>query len=325
MFAVYAAAPNRDDPLAALTVGDRPEPQVPAGWVEVQVTAASLNMHDIWTLRGVGIKPEQFPMILGCDGTGTLPDGSEVVLHSVISDPNWTGDETLDPTRTLLTEKHQGSFAEKVVVPARNVVPKPAGLSPVHAAGMGTAWLTAYRMLFTKSGLRPGQTMLVQGASGGVSTALVQLGRAAGIRVWVTGRSDDKRALAEKLGAHATFASGERLPEKVDGVFETVGEATWSHSLRALRPGGVIVCSGSTSGPNPPADLQRLFFLQLRVVGSTMGTLDELRDLLAFVDTAGITPEVGLELPFERAEEGFRAMLEGRTAGKIVFTRDRSI
>jgi NADPH:quinone reductase-like Zn-dependent oxidoreductase len=321
MFAVYAAEPSPDDPLAALRVGERPEAEVPEGWVRVTVAAASLNMHDIWTLRGVGIKAEQFPMILGCDGAGTLPDGAEVVLHSVIGDPAWSGDETLDPKRTLLTEKHQGTFAEYVVVPARNAVPKPAGLSAVHAAGMGTAWLTAYRMLFTKSGLRPGQTMLVQGASGGVSTALVQLGRAAGLRVWVTGRSDEKRALAEKLGAHATFASGDRLPEKVDGVFETVGEATWSHSLRALKPGGIVVCSGSTSGPNPPADLQRLFFLQLRVVGSTMGTLDELRDLLSFVDTAGITPEVGLELPMEQAEDGFRAMVDGKTAGKIVFTR----
>jgi len=321
MFAVYASEPNPDDPLASLRAGDRPEPEVPDGWVPVTVTAASLNMHDIWTLRGVGIKAEQFPMILGCDGAGTLPDGSEVVLHSVIGDPGWSDDETLDPKRTLLTEKHQGSFAETVVVPARNAVPKPAGLSAVHAAGMGTAWLTAYRMLFTKSGLRPGQTMLVQGASGGVSTALVQLGRAAGLRVWVTGRSEEKRALAEKLGAHATFASGDRLPEKVDGVFETVGEATWSHSLRALKPGGIVVCSGSTSGPNPPADLTRLFFLQLRVVGSTMGTLGELQDLLSFVDTAGITPEVGLELPMDQAEDGFRAMVDGKTAGKIVFTR----
>ncbi|GAA5152455.1 zinc-binding dehydrogenase [Pseudonocardia eucalypti] len=321
MFAVYAAEPNAENPLAALAAGERPDPVAPDGWVTVRVSAASLNMHDIWTLRGVGIKADQFPMILGCDGAGTLDDGTEVVVHSVIGDPAWSGDETLDPRRTLLTEKHQGTFAESVVVPALNVVAKPAGLSPVHAAGMGTAWLTAYRMLFTKSGLRPGQTMLVQGASGGVSTALIQLGRAAGLRVWVTGRSDEKRALAEKLGAHSTFASGERLPEKVDGVFETVGEATWSHSMRALRPGGVIVCSGSTSGPNPGADLQRLFFLQLRVVGSTMGTLDELRDLLAFVQTAGIVPEVGLELPMERAEEGFRAMLEGQTAGKIVFTR----
>jgi NADPH:quinone reductase-like Zn-dependent oxidoreductase len=321
MFAVYAAEPNPDAPLDALTVGERPDPEVPDGWVAVTVTAASLNMHDIWTLRGVGIKPEQFPMILGCDGAGTLPDGTEVVLHSVIGDPAWDGDETLDPKRTLLTEKHQGTFAETVVVPARNVVPKPAGLTAVQASVMGTAWLTAYRMIFTKSGMKPGQTMLVQGASGGVSTALVQLGRAAGMRVWVTGRTEEKRAVAERLGAHATFPSGERLPERVDAVFETVGDATWSHSMRSLKPGGVIVVSGSTSGPNPGADLQRLFFLQLRVIGSTMGTRQELVDLLRFVENAGISPEIGLELQMDQAAEGFRAMLDGDTSGKIVFTR----
>lgn len=320
MFAVYAAAPNADSPLDSLTVGERPTPEAPQGWVTVDVTAASLNMHDLWTLRGVGIKPEQFPMILGCDGAGRLPDGTEVVLHSVIGDPAWSGDETLDPKRTLLTEKHQGAMADRVIVPARNAIPKPAGLTSAQAAVMGTAWLTAYRMLFVKSGLRPGQTMLVQGASGGVATALVQLGRAAGMRVWVTGRTEEKRALAQRLGAHATFPSGERLPERVDAVFETVGEATWSHSLRALKPGGIVVVSGSTSGPDPGADLQRLFFLQLRVVGSTMGTRDELADLLTFVADAGIEPEIGLELPREKAADGFRAMLDGATAGKIVFT-----
>ena len=321
MFAVYAAEPNAGSPLSSLTLGERPEPEVPDGWVAVRVAAASLNMHDIWTLRGVGIKPDQFPMILGCDGAGTLPDGTEVVLHSVIGDPAWTGEETLDPKRTLLTEKHQGTFAGTVVVPARNAVPKPAGLSTVHAACMGTAGLTAYRMIFVKSGLRPGQSMLVQGASGGVSTALVQLGSAAGMQVWVTGRTEEKRAVAERLGAHATFPSGERLPGKVDAVFETVGEATWSHSMRALKPGGIIVISGSTSGPNPPADLQRLFFLQLRVVGSTMGTREELADMMTFIGGAGITPEVGLELPMEKAVDGFQAMLDGTATGKIVFTR----
>jgi NADPH:quinone reductase-like Zn-dependent oxidoreductase len=321
MFAVYASAPNADDPIASLTTGERPEPEVPDGWVAVRVSAASLNMHDLWTLRGVGIKEDQFPMILGCDGAGTLPDGTEVVLHSVVPSPGWTGDETLDPKRTLLTEKHQGTFADTVVVPARNAVPRPAGMSAAQGACMGTAWLTAYRMLFVRSGLRPGQTMLVQGASGGVSTALVTLGRAAGMRVWVTGRTEEKRALAERLGAHAVFESGARLPDRVEAVFETVGEATWKHSMRALRPGGTLVVSGATSGPNPPADLQRLFFLQLNVVGSTMGTRDELADLLAFVDTAGIAPEIGLELPMEQAADGFRAMLDGDTAGKIVFTR----
>ncbi|MFE2754146.1 zinc-binding alcohol dehydrogenase family protein [Actinosynnema sp. NPDC059335] len=321
MFAVYAAEPSPEDPIAALRVGERPDPEVPAGWVKVAVRAASLNMHDLWTLRGVGIKPDQFPMILGCDGAGVLEDGTEVVLHSVIGDPDWTGDETLDPRRTLLTEKHQGTFADYVVVPKRNALPKPAGLSFAEAACMGTAWLTAYRMLFVNSGLRPGQTMLVQGASGGVSTALVQLGRAAGFRVWVTGRTEEKRALAESLGAHRSFESGARLPERVDAVFETVGKATWSHSMKALKPGGTLVISGATSGDASAAELPRLFFLQLRVVGSTMGTRQELADLLSFCDLTGLRPQIGAELPFERAEEGMRAMLDGETAGKIVFSR----
>ncbi|WP_410621829.1 quinone oxidoreductase family protein [Amycolatopsis sp. cmx-8-4] len=321
MFAVYAQEPNAESPLDSLVVGERPEPDVPDGWVRVHVKAASLNMHDLWTLRGVGIKPDQFPMILGCDGAGTLDDGSEVVVHSVINAPGWQGDDTLDPKRTLLTEKHQGTFADQVVVPARNVVPKPAGLNFAEAATMGTAWLTAYRMLFVKSGLRPGQTMLVQGASGGVATALVQLGRAAGFRVWVTGRTEEKRALATSLGAHQAFESGARLPERVDAVFETVGKATWSHSVKSLKPGGIIVVSGSTSGPDANAELQRVFFLQLRVSGSTMGTRDELADLLAYLDLTGVRPQIGAELPFAEAAKGFQAMLDGDTAGKIVFTR----
>jgi NADPH:quinone reductase-like Zn-dependent oxidoreductase len=321
MFAVYATEPNHEDPLASLRVGDRPDPAVPDGHSTITVRAASLNMHDLWTLRGVGIKPDQFPMILGCDGAGVLADGAEVVIYPVVTSPGWIGDETLDPRRTLLTEKLAGTFADTVVVPAHNVVPKPASLTFPEAACMGTAWLTAYRMLFVKSGLRPGQTMLVQGASGGVATALVQLGRAAGMRVWVTGRTEQKRALAHSLGAHQAFEPGARLPARVDAVFETVGKATWSHSAKSLKPGGIIVCSGATSGDADRAELQRLFFLQLRMVGSTMGTRDELRDLLAFLDITGLRPQIGTELPMSDAEQGFRAMLDGDTAGKIVFTR----
>ena len=321
MFAVYAKEPNAESPLDSLVIGERPEPDVPDGWVRVHVKAASLNMHDLWTLRGVGIKPEQFPMILGCDGAGTLDDGTEVVIHSVINAPGWQGDDTLDPKRSLLTEKHQGTFADQVVVPARNVIPKPAGLSFAEAATMGTAWLTAYRMLFVKSDLRPGQTMLVQGASGGVSTALVQLGRAAGFRVWVTGRTEEKRALAVELGAHQAFESGARLPERVDAVFETVGKATWSHSVKSLKPGGIIVVSGSTSGADAHAELQRVFFLQLRISGSTMGTRDELADLLAYTALTGVRPQIGAELSLADSAKGFRSMRDGETAGKIVFTR----
>jgi NADPH:quinone reductase-like Zn-dependent oxidoreductase len=320
MLAAFVSTPAPKDPLSVLEVGDRPEPEVPEGWTTIEVKAAALNHHDLFSLRGVGLPAEKMPMILGCDAAGLDEDGNEVVVHAVISSPDWTGDETLDPKRSLLSEVHQGTLAERVAVPRRNLLPKPADLSFAEAACLPTAWLTAYRMLFVRSGLRPGQTVLVQGASGGVATALVVLGRAAGYRMWVTGRSEEKRAAALELGADQAFETGARLPERVDGVMETVGEATWSHSIKSLKPGGVVVTSGATSGFSPGAELNRIFFTQLSVVGSTMGTRAELESLIQFCSVAGIRPLVGVELPLAEARDGFERMLEGRTAGKIVFT-----
>jgi NADPH:quinone reductase-like Zn-dependent oxidoreductase len=317
--AAYAKAINRDDPLAGLVVGERPDPTPPDGWTRVAVKAASLNHHDLWTLRGVGIKEERLPMILGCDAAGIdEASGDEVVVHSVINSPGWSGDDTLDPGRTLLSEKHQGSLAEYVIVPARNVVPKPAELSWPEAASLSTAWLTAYRMLFTQAELKPGQTVLVQGASGGVASACIAMARAAGARVYATARTEAKRAAARELGAHEAFESGARLPERVDAVMETVGEATWSHSLKSLRPGGRLVVCGATSGPNPPADLNRVFFLQLQVLGSTMGTKDELAGLISFLRVTGLRPLIDRVLPLDRTADGLAAMASGELIGKIV-------
>ncbi len=319
MLAVYASEPHPDDPLQGAQFGERPQPDVPDGWERVRVHAASLNRHDLWTLRGVGIKPEQFPMILGCDGAGATDDGRSVVIYPIIGTPGFSGDETMDPGRTLLTEKHQGTFAEYVTVPQRNVLALPDSLSFEQGAALGTTYLTAYRMLVTRSGLPAGSTVLVQGASGGVSTALIQLARAAGMRVWVTSRSEAGRARAADLGAHQVFEQGARLPERVDGVFESVGKTTWSHSMRAVRPGGVIVCCGATAGADPSADLQRLFFLQISVIGSTMGTLDEFRRLIAFCDATGVRPIVDRTFPLEKGREALE-LLESGTPGKLVLT-----
>jgi NADPH:quinone reductase-like Zn-dependent oxidoreductase len=320
MFAAIAARISPDDPVAGLELGERPEPVAPDGWVTVTVRAASLNHHDLFTLRGIGIKAERLPMILGCDGAGVDEDGNEVVIHGVIGDPDaGGGDETLDPRRSLLSEIHDGTFAERIVVPRRNIVPKPAELSFEEAACMGTAWLTAYRMLFTRSGVQPGGSVLVQGAGGGVATAAIVLARAAGIRVYATSRSEEKRARATALGATA-LATGERLPERVDAVIETVGEATWSHSLKSLRPGGRIVIAGATSGATPPADLARVFFTQLQVVGSTMGTRTELMSLLSLCASSGIRPVIDRVLPLAEAHEGFSALARGDVYGKVVFT-----
>jgi NADPH:quinone reductase-like Zn-dependent oxidoreductase len=153
-----------------------------------------------------------------------------------------------------------------------------------------------------------------------VSTALVLLGRAAGYRMWVTSRSEAKREAALKLGADQAFATGARLPERVDVVMETVGEATWGHSLRSLKPGGRIVVSGATSGQVPPAELNRVFFTQLSIVGSTMGTRDQLGRLLRFLEQTGTRPLIDRVLPLRDARAGFAAMIDGTHTGKIVFT-----
>ena len=199
MLAVTCTSQSADDPLSGLTVGERPDPDVPAGWARVQVRAASLNHHDLWSLRGVG-----------------LP--------------------------------------------------------------------------------------------------------AAGLTVWVTGRDEAKRARALELGAHAVFESGARLPGKVDAVLETVGKATWSHSMRALRPGGTLVVSGATTGADPSADLNRLFFLQLRVVGSTMGTRDELAGLLSFLAATGVRPQVDQAYALSDARSAFDRLASGDVVGKLVLT-----
>ncbi len=322
MFAVYAESFSKSDPLAGLVVGERPDPDVPDGWTTVTVKAASLNHHDLWSLRGVGLREEALPMILGCDAAGVDEDGNDVVVHAVVSDPAWAGDETLDPKRSLLSEKHPGTLAEKVAVPRRNVVPKPESLSFEEAACLPTAWLTAYRMLFTRGELKAGDSVLVQGAGGGVATAAIILGRAAGLRVLATSRDEAKRARALEIGAHDVVESGARLPMKVDAVIETVGKATWSHSIRSLKPGGRIVVSGTTSGPDvDDAELTRIFFLQLAVVGSTMGTRDELASLVSLLDATGARPLVDRTLPMEQARDGFAAMADGEQFGKIVFTR----
>jgi NADPH:quinone reductase-like Zn-dependent oxidoreductase len=320
MLAVTAASIDPDDPLSGLEIGERPDPEPADGWASVTVRAAALNHHDLWTLKGVGISEDRLPIVLGCDAAGVDAEGNEVIVHSVICSPDWQGDETLDPRRSLLSERYDGTLAERVVVPRRNLVPKPAALSFEEAACLPTAWLTAYRMLFAQGGAKPGDTVLVQGAGGGVSTALIAIARAAGYRVWVTSRSAEKQARAIELGAHEAFDSGARLPGRVDAVFETVGEATWSHSLRALRPGGTLVVSGATSGPNPPADLTRVFFLQLRIIGSTMGTRDELERVARFCDVTGVRPSIDAVLPLSDARDAFARMAGGELFGKLVLT-----
>ncbi|MGO4614913.1 zinc-binding dehydrogenase [Nocardia sp. 2YAB30] len=322
MLAVAALTADADDPLHCLHVGEWAVPAVEDDdWTTVSVVAAALNHHDLWTLRGAGPAKQRLPIVLGSDAAGIDEDGNEVIVYPVIGDPAaGHGDETLDPDGSVLSEVFDGTLAERLVVPRRNLVPKPKSMSFEQAACLPSAWLTAYRMLFERVSLTRGDIVLVQGAGGGVSTALVVLGSAAGYRMWVTSRAEQRRRAAEKLGAEAAFESGARLPQRVDAVMETVGAATWAHSVRSVRDGGHIVVSGATSGAFPPAELTHIYYRQVSIVGSTLGTRDQLSELSHFCTAHGITPVIDHVLPLVRAREGLEALAAGSVFGKIVVT-----
>lgn len=321
MQAIVATHGDAENPISALSICELPEPEATNDWVKVEIKAAALNHHDVWTLRGQATPSENLPIVLGSDGAGITSDGTPVIVHAVIGDPSG-GDETLDPKRSLLSEIHDGTFANFTCVPKYNLIPKPDWLTFEQAACLPTAWLTAYRMLFSKSGLTKGDTVLIQGASGGVASALISLANAAGIRVWVTTRSEDKKQYAQKLGAAQVFEPNAKLPEKVDVVMETVGQATWAHSMRSLKPGGRIIVSGATTGANPPADLNRLFFLQLQIIGSTMGSKTELIDLISFLEKTGLRPEFQGTYLFSEARNAFEKLIAGDVQGKLVLLPD---
>lgn len=318
MLAAYAARFSPDSPVDGLEVGERPDPVERENWSIVEVRAASLNHHDLWSLKGVGLSADQLPMILGTDAAGIAPDGSEVVVHGVVgADGHGVGPRE---RRSLLSEKYDGTLAQYVAVPTANLLPKPPELTFAEAACLGTAWLTAYRMLFTVARLTPGQSVLVQGAGGGVATAAIVLGAAAGLDVVATSRSGAKRARATALGARHAVEPGARLASRVDAVIESVGQATWAHSVRSVKPGGTIAVCGATSGDAPPAELTRVFFQELTVRGVTMGTREELGALMSFCAQHGIRPVIDSRYALTDAAAALTRLAQGDHMGKIVVT-----
>lgn len=284
------------------------------------MNAAAINYHDIFTLQGVKTHPLIYPRILGCEGCGWIEDGSPVILYPVMGHPNYLGPETLDPQRHVFHHITDGILAEYVAAPSQNILPQPADLDPIQETVLGISRLTAYRMLFTKARVCPGQTILVQGSSGGGSTALIQLGAAAGARIWCTGRSPEKRDMAIQLGAERTFSPGETLPYQLDAVFNTSRKATWSYSTGSVKLGGCIVTCGAHSGFHVSLDLFRVSNDQISIHGVYAGTLQEFKDLIQFEITKKIPPMIGIVVPISDAFEAIRAVYEGRASGKAVVT-----
>jgi NADPH:quinone reductase-like Zn-dependent oxidoreductase len=319
MQAVYATGIDTDEPLRMLAFGERPEPAVAEGWTRVHVRAASLNHHDLWTLRGVGVRAEHIGTPLGTDAAGLTDDGREVIVHAVLGSAGPGEDETLAADLHLLSEAGvSGTHADVVVAPARNLLAKPAELSWAEAACLPTAYLTAYRMLFTRARLRPGDHVLIQGAGGGVATAAIVLAHAAGLEVSVTSRSEDKRERARALGADTVVEAGARVPGRADCVIETVGAATWDHSLKSVRPGGVIVVAGATSGGDPPAQLARVFWRGLSILGSTMGTRQELQAVVRMLVQTGARPTIDSSFALHDAGDAYARLAGGEAFGKVV-------
>jgi NADPH:quinone reductase-like Zn-dependent oxidoreductase len=237
-------------------------------------------------------------------------------------------DETYCRRFAMLSEgSWEGTFSEYCLVPAGNLFPLPPGITFEQAACLPTVYLTAYRMLFTKARVRPGDTVLIQGAGGGLSTAAEALALAAGLRVIVSSRDPDKRQAALDRGVHHAVATGEQATGKVlsltrgvgvEAVIESVGEATWATSLRVARRGGTVVVAGATAGADPPADLRRVFWRQLRILGSTMGTRDEFAALLRTVEATGLRPLIDETYPLAEAPAAFQRLASGAVIGKLV-------
>ncbi|BCY14785.1 zinc-binding dehydrogenase [Actinoplanes sp. L3-i22] len=310
MRAAYASSLQPDAPLSGLTVGDLPFAP-PDGWVPVEVRASSLNQHDIWSLRGVGLPADRLPMILGCDAAGVTPDGAPVLVYPVVEDK-------ADPRGySLFSERYPGTLADQVAAPRENLLPIPEGVSFAEAACLPTAWLTAYHMLVTRGRAADAGAVLVQGAGGGVATAAVAIGVALGKRVYATSRDQAKRDRVAELGAVAV-EPGARLPERVDVVIESVGEPTFDHSMKCAAPGARIVVCGATGGHLARVDLRRVFAMQLEILGSSMGTPAELTELLKMCAAGRLHPVIDSRYPFAGIAEAFSRLSSGEVFGKVL-------
>lgn len=324
-----------------VAIGERPMPERRPGEVLVRLKAATLNRVDLYMRdSGAGIT-HQLPQVMGLDGAGVVEEadadepwlqpGQPVVLHPGVSCGRCEfclrGQGVLCTRVSYLGEHRDGTLAEFVSLPARNVFPKPDVLDWAEAAALGVNHLTAWRMLFTKAQLKPWETVLIFGVGGGVSLAALQLVKMTGATAIVTSRDDDKLQRALALGAdQAINGAKEDIARRVlaltggrgvDVVFENVGAAVWSSALKSLVRGGRLVTCGATTGDQPGADLRRLFIRQLQVMGSTLGDLGEFRDLLRVCERGQIKPVIDRRYGLDDAHVALDRLESGAQFGKL--------
>jgi NADPH:quinone reductase-like Zn-dependent oxidoreductase len=317
---VKAIRIHEDGGPEVLRYEDAPEPEPNPGEVLVSLRAASLNHLDVWIRKGLPSVPK--PRILGADGAGVRADpGEEVVINPGLEH----GERIL-----VIGEHMDGTHAELVAVPETNLYPLPAGLSFEEAAAFPLVFETAYRMLVTKAGLKEGEWVLLWGIGSGVATAGLAIAKALGAKTLVTSSSGAKLERARELGADATVnhAEGDVIAAVkkatggagIDVVLEHVGEATWERSLQAARAGGRIAVCGATTGPNPPAALHRVWWKQLTIYGSTMGTKEDFEGAYDLIASGRALPVVDTVLPLADARIGHERLEAGEQFGKIVFS-----
>jgi NADPH:quinone reductase-like Zn-dependent oxidoreductase len=301
---------------------DAPDPEPGPGEVLVRLRAASLNHLDLWIRKGLPSVPK--PRILGADGAGLRENTGE----RVVINPGIENGEKI----TVIGEHMDGTHAELVAVPEGNVYPLPDEISFEEAAAFPLVFETAYRLLVTKAQLREGEWVLLWGIGSGVASAGLAIAKALGAKALVTSSSDEKLERARELGAdvavnHASGDVREAVAEATGGkgvevVLEHVGEATWQSSLQAARAGGRIVVCGATTGPNPLAGLHRIWWKQLTIYGSTMGTREDFEAAFELVKSGRAKPVVDSVFPLEQAQAAHERMEAGEQFGKIVLTID---
>ncbi len=341
MKAVYFETPGGPE---VLRYGDRPTPEPGPGEVRIAVRAAALNHLDVFVRNGIPHVP--LPQIPGADASGVvdrlgegvtdLTPGDRVLvqpgLYCTACEFCRAGEQSLCTTFRIVGEHVAGTFAEYAVVPARNLFPVPRGLSWAEAAAFPLAYQTAWRMLVGRAALRPGETVLIHGAGGGVGGAALDVARLAGARVLATTSGAEKAARLSAAGAELVVdyrkedvlqaVRAHTARRGVDVVVDSVGDATWMTSLKAAARGGRIVTCGATSGPNPKEEIRLIFWKHLSILGSTMANDREFRALYAAVAGGRIRPRIDRVFPLSEAPAAYRRMEEGAAHGKIVLVPD---